>query len=55
METTTDQLIAEVEDGIGWLTFNHPERRNALTMAMTAGCPTSSSSSRPTMRCACWR
>ena len=39
METTTDQLIAEVEDGIGWLTFNHPERRNALTMAMTAGLP----------------
>ena len=39
METTTHQLIAEVEDGIGWLTFNHAERRNALTVAMTAALP----------------
>jgi hypothetical protein len=25
----TDKMIARIEDGIGWMIFNHPERRNA--------------------------
>src|SRR5215210_3633958 len=32
--STTDKLIARKENGIGWVIFNHPERRNALTPAM---------------------
>ena len=32
-----DHLIYEVRDGIGWLTFNRPEQRNALTFAMYDG------------------
>lgn len=30
----TDDVIFEVEDGIGWVTFNRPDQRNALTFAM---------------------
>lgn len=33
----TDKLIATVEHGIGWLTFNNPERRNAISLEMWAG------------------
>ena len=33
----TDKLIAQVEGGIGWLTFNNPERRNAISLEMWAG------------------
>ena len=33
----TKKIIAEVEDGIGWLTFNHPERRNAISLEMWQG------------------
>ncbi|MGY4827706.1 enoyl-CoA hydratase [Sphaerotilaceae bacterium SBD11-9] len=33
----TDKLLASVEGGIGWLTFNNPERRNAISLAMWAG------------------
>jgi enoyl-CoA hydratase len=35
LETT--KIIAEIEDGIGWLTFNHPERRNAISLEMWQG------------------
>lgn len=35
LETT--RIIAEIEDGIGWLTFNHPERRNAISLEMWQG------------------
>ncbi len=34
MSTMTDHLSYEIIDGIGWLTFNRPEQRNALTFAM---------------------
>ena len=34
MQLNTDKMIAEVEDGIGWMTFNNPERRNALSLEM---------------------
>jgi enoyl-CoA hydratase len=30
----SDELLYKVEDGVGWVTFNRPEARNALTFAM---------------------
>lgn len=30
----TDKVLAEVREGIGWLTLNQPERRNAISLAM---------------------
>ena len=35
----TDKMIARIEDGIGWMIFNHPERRNALNLAMRLAIP----------------
>lgn len=32
-----DNLLYEVKGGIGWLTMNRPDQRNALTFAMYAG------------------
>jgi enoyl-CoA hydratase len=32
----TDKMLAEVEDGIGWLTINNPERHNAVSLDMSA-------------------
>ena len=37
MQLKTDKMIAEVEDGIGWMTFNQPERRNAISYEMREG------------------
>ena len=37
MDLKTDKMIAEVEDGIGWMTFNQPERRNAISHEMREG------------------
>ena len=34
LDTGTDELLATVEDGVAVLTFNRPERRNALTWPM---------------------
>lgn len=31
LDTGTDQLLARVDDGVAVITFNRPERRNALT------------------------
>ena len=33
----TSDLIFEIADGVGWLTFNRPEARNAMTWAMYEG------------------
>lgn len=30
-------MLADVEDGIGWVTFNNPERRNAISLEMWEG------------------
>ena len=30
----TDELLYEVRDGIGWITFNRPQARNSMTFAM---------------------
>ncbi len=34
MQLATDQMIAEKDAGIGWITFNNPARRNAISVAM---------------------
>jgi enoyl-CoA hydratase/carnithine racemase len=34
MQLGTDKILAEKKDGIGWLTFNNPERRNAMSLEM---------------------
>ena len=34
MQLATDRMIAEKDSGIGWMTFNNPERRNALSIEM---------------------
>jgi enoyl-CoA hydratase len=33
----TSRILAHVENGIGWITFNHPERRNAMSLDMWQG------------------
>jgi enoyl-CoA hydratase len=33
----TQKIVAEVEDGIGWLRINQPERRNAVSLEMWQG------------------
>jgi 2-(1,2-epoxy-1,2-dihydrophenyl)acetyl-CoA isomerase len=37
LDTGTDELLAEVEDGVALLTMNRPARRNALSNAMFEG------------------
>lgn len=37
MNLNTDKMLAEVDDGIGWITFNNPERRNAISLEMWEG------------------
>ncbi len=34
MQLNTDKMIAEKEDYIGWITFNNPARRNAVSLEM---------------------
>lgn len=34
MELNTDKMLAKTEDGIGWMIFNDPERRNATSLEM---------------------
>ena len=34
MKLSTDKMLARKEGGIGWMTFNNPERRNALSYEM---------------------
>src|SRR5260221_14529757 len=36
----TDKMIAEKDGAIGWMTFNNPERRNAMSLEMWAGLKT---------------
>ena len=37
MKLSTRKILAEVDGSIGWLTFNQPERRNAMSMEMWQG------------------
>ena len=34
MKLNTEKMIAEKADGIGWMTFNNPARRNAMSLEM---------------------
>ena len=34
IELPTTKIVARIEDGVGWLTYNNPERRNALALEM---------------------
>jgi len=37
IELKTQKILADVDGGIGWLTFNQPERRNAVSLEMWQG------------------
>lgn len=37
LELGTTKILARVEDGVGWITINQPERRNAMSLAMWQG------------------
>ncbi|MCC7275616.1 MAG: enoyl-CoA hydratase/isomerase family protein [Alphaproteobacteria bacterium] len=37
IELPTGKVLAERRDGVGWLTFNQPERRNAISVEMWDG------------------
>lgn len=39
LETGTEKLLARIEDGVGWLTYNNPARLNALSMSMQQAVP----------------
>ena len=39
MELATEKMLARKEGGIGWMTFNNPERHNALGLAMQRAIP----------------
>lgn len=34
IETGSEKILAEIENGVGWLTFNNPEKRNAMSLEM---------------------
>lgn len=40
-------MLAQVKDGIGWVTFNIPERRNAISLDMWEGLSTNLESFQP--------
>ena len=37
MEYADGRMLADKDSGIGWMTFNNPARRNAMTMEMWQG------------------
>jgi enoyl-CoA hydratase len=39
LELRTDKMLAHVEDGVGWITFNQPKKRNAVSLAMWEAVP----------------
>ena len=39
MQLKTEKMIVEKQDGIGWMIFNNPERRNALSLEMQEAIP----------------
>ena len=53
MQLNTDKMIAEKRDGVGWMTFNNPERRNATSLEMweAIGTIMDDFSSDPDVRC----
>ena len=39
LQLRTDKILAHVEDGVGWITFNQPNKRNAVSLAMWQAIP----------------
>ena len=39
LQLRTDKMLAHVEDGVGWITFNQPNKRNAVSLAMWQAIP----------------
>jgi enoyl-CoA hydratase/carnithine racemase len=39
VDTGTDKMLAHVEDGIGWMTYNNPARLNAMSYDMQIAVP----------------
>jgi enoyl-CoA hydratase/carnithine racemase len=39
LELQTEKILAHVENGIGWITFNQPKKRNAISFAMWKAIP----------------
>ena len=37
IQSPTPKMLAELDNGIGWITFNNPERHNAMSMDMWQG------------------
>ncbi len=37
LDLGTDRILAEARDGIGWITFNQPQKRNAMSLDMWTG------------------
>jgi enoyl-CoA hydratase len=34
MDTGTDRMLAHVEDGVGWIVYNNPDKHNAMSLDM---------------------
>lgn len=39
LELKTGRMLAHVENGVGWMTFNQPEKRNAVSYEMWMAIP----------------
>lgn len=39
IDTGTDRMLARIEGGIGWMTYNNPARLNAMSMDMNQAVP----------------
>lgn len=39
LELKTDRMLAHVENGVGWITFNQPQKRNAVSYDMWLAIP----------------
>ena len=39
LQLKTDRMLAGVENGVGWITFNQPEKRNAVSYDMWKAIP----------------
>ena len=39
MKPGSEKMIARIEDGIGWMIFNNPEKRNAVSLGMWEAIP----------------
>ena len=39
LELQTDRMLAQIENGVGWITFNQPQKRNAVSLDMWTAIP----------------